>query len=127
RCIWTGVRLSPGLLDIDHCFPWSAWPCGDLWNLLPTSRRVNQHLKKDLLPSASVLAGAQESIIGSWEQAWVPDAALRQRFEREVAAPLPVGGNTSVEDVCAAVEWRRLPLRQDQQVQEWTGSGVRQL
>jgi tripartite-type tricarboxylate transporter receptor subunit TctC len=35
-------------LDIDHCLPWSAWPCGDLWNLLPASPRVNQHLKRDL-------------------------------------------------------------------------------
>lgn len=27
--------------DIDHCFPWRAWPCDDLWNLLPTHRAVN--------------------------------------------------------------------------------------
>jgi SAM-dependent methyltransferase len=34
-CVWTGVPLRPGSLDIDHCFPWTAWPCGDLWNLVP--------------------------------------------------------------------------------------------
>jgi Methyltransferase domain/HNH endonuclease len=122
RCVWSGERLGENKLDIDHCLPWSAWPCGDLWNLLPASRRVNQHQKRDLLPSAAALAGARESIIGWWEQAWMPDAALRHRFEREVAAALPVGTNTSMEDVFAALEWRRLRLRQDQQVQEWTGS-----
>jgi hypothetical protein len=73
-----------------------------------------------ILPAA-VLAGARESIIGWWEQAWMPDVALRHRFEREAAAALPVGSNMSMEDVFAALEWRRLRLRQDQQVQEWTG------
>ena len=34
-CVWTGQKLKEGALDIDRCFPWSAWPCGDLWNLLP--------------------------------------------------------------------------------------------
>src|SRR3954453_13162715 len=120
--VWTGVRLGPGMLDIDHCLPWSAWPCGDLWNLLPASPRVNQHLKRDRLPSASALAGARESIITWWEAAWLPDPALRTRFEREIAAALPIGRGASTEDVFAALEWRRLRLRQDQQVQEWAGA-----
>jgi HNH endonuclease len=64
RCVWSGVRLGPGALDIDHCLPWSAWPCGDLWNLLPASPRVNQHLKRDRLPSAAALAAAREAVIG---------------------------------------------------------------
>ena len=34
-CVWTGKKLKEDSLDIDHCFPWSAWPCGDLRNLLP--------------------------------------------------------------------------------------------
>jgi hypothetical protein len=122
-CIWTGARLGPGMLDIDHCLPWSAWPCGDLWNLLPASPRVNQHLKRDRLPSAAALAGARESIIGWWQDAWLRDPALRIRFERETAAALPVGAGALIEDVFAALEWRRLRLRQDQQVQEWAGIG----
>ena len=89
NCIWTGARLHPGMLDIDHCLPWSAWPCGDLWNLLPATPRVNQHLKRDRLPSASALAAARESIIAWWEQAWLSDLALRTRFERETLAALP--------------------------------------
>jgi hypothetical protein len=109
------------MLDIDHCLPWSAWPRGDLWNLLPASPRVNQHLKRDRLPSASALAGARESIIAWWENAWLPDPALRARFERETAAALPVTTGASTDDVFAGVEWRRLRLRLDQQVQEWAG------
>jgi len=121
-CVWTGARLGSGMLDIDHCLPWSAWPCGDLWNLLPASPRVNQHLKRDRLPSASALAGARESIIAWWEDAWLPDRALRTRFDRETLAALPVSSGASTEDVFAALEWRRLRLRQDQQVQEWAGA-----
>lgn len=52
HCVWTGRRLDATVLDIDHCLPWAAWPCGDLWNLLPAHRRVNQHQKRDRLPSA---------------------------------------------------------------------------
>ena len=38
-CVWSGKRLNAGNLDIDHCFPWTVWPCGDLWNLMPAHRK----------------------------------------------------------------------------------------
>ena len=37
-CVWTGRHLTADF-DIDHCFPFAAWPCNDLWNLLPSSGR----------------------------------------------------------------------------------------
>jgi hypothetical protein len=40
KCVWTGRVLNDKYLDIDHMFPWSAWPCGDLWNLRPAHRDV---------------------------------------------------------------------------------------
>jgi hypothetical protein len=95
--------------------------------LLPASRRVNQHHKRDRLPSATALAGARERIIGWWEEAWRSDPALGPRFERESRAALSVLINAPSEDVFAALEWRWLRLRQDQQLQEWAGvspSGV---
>jgi hypothetical protein len=52
----------------------------------------------------------------------LPDSGLRTRFERETIAALPVGAGASTDDVFAALEWRRLRLRQDQQVQEWAGA-----
>jgi hypothetical protein len=54
-CVWTGKKLKEDSMDIDHCFPWSAWPCGDLWNLMPAHRSVNQTQKSDRLPSAERL------------------------------------------------------------------------
>jgi hypothetical protein len=121
RCVWSGARLRVEALDIDHCLSWSAWPCGDLWNLLPASRRVNQQLKRDRLPSARALAAAQEAVLDWWETAWRANPALATRFDREAAAALPVQVGAPFEDVFAALEWRRLRLRQDQQVEEWAG------
>jgi HNH endonuclease len=117
-CVWTGTRLGVGgaVLDIDHCLPWSAWPCGDLWNLLPASRRVNQHLKRHRLPSTSVLAAARERIVAWWEIAWRSDPALGMRFDRESAAALPIHEGAASEDVFAALEWRRFRLSLDRQV-----------
>ncbi len=127
RCVWTGTRIGTAStdFDIDHCLPWSAWPCGDLWNLLPASRHVNQRLKRERLPSASALATARTDIISWWDTAWRSDAALCARFDRETAAALPVAASAGLEDIFAALEWRRLRLRQDQQVQEWHGVRAR--
>jgi hypothetical protein len=121
HCVWTGARLNIDGLDIDHCLPWSAWPCGDLWNLLPASRHVNQRLKRGRLPSAAVLAAAQDEIAGWWDRGWRADPALAARFAREAAAALPVTPDAAIPDIFAGLEWRRLRLRQDQQVEEWAG------
>lgn len=121
ECVWTGSRLRAGSADIDHCLPWSAWPCGDLWNLLPANRRVNQHLKRDRLPSAPLLEAARPRVLAWWAMAWSADPVAGAKFRREAAAALPVGSGDDLEDVFSGVEWRRLKLRQDQQVEEWLG------
>lgn len=121
RCVWTGGRLRPDTLDIDHCLPWTAWPCGDLWNLLPARPSVDRNAKRDRLPSAAALIEAREGFLVWWRQAWEADEALAERFWREVDAALPIQGARDLDDVFAGLEWRRLRLRQDQQVQEWAG------
>ena len=62
-CVWSGRRLDARSLDIDHGLPWSAWPCSDLWNLLPAHRAVNQHQKRDRLPSDSTLQAARGRMV----------------------------------------------------------------
>ena len=122
RCVWTAERLRIRSYDVDHCLPWSVWPCGDLWNLMPAQPRINRHDKRDRLPSAAAMAGARDNIIGWWEMAYLEDNALRSRFLREAAAALPVGDSSEVTAVYDGLDWRRLRLRQDQQVPEWTPS-----
>ena len=65
HCVWSGKRLSAANLDIDHCLPWSAWPCGDLWNLVPSDREVNQRGKRDRLPSAETMQASADAM-KSW-------------------------------------------------------------
>src|SRR5690606_1988224 len=69
HCVWSGKRLTSANLDIDHCFPWSAWPCNDLWNLLPVRRDVNGR-KGARLPDAATLQHAAERIVGWWREGY---------------------------------------------------------
>uniref|UniRef100_UPI00260131A3 hypothetical protein n=1 Tax=Sphingomonas sp. TaxID=28214 RepID=UPI00260131A3 len=101
---------------------WSVWPCGDLWNLMPAHTRVNQHEKRDRLPSATAMANARDRIIGWWDAAYMDDEALRPRFLREAAAALPLSDSKNGTAVYDALDWRRLRLWQDQQVPLWTPS-----
>lgn len=112
-CVWSGMPLRLDELDIDHALPWSAWPCGDLWNLLPASRRVNQHEKRDRLPSALVHARAREPILTWWRAAWDADLGLAERFWAEARAALPIGADASFDAAFAGIEWRRLRVSQD--------------
>lgn len=121
HCVWSGQRLRPNSLDIDHCLPWSAWPCGDLWNLLPAHSSINRHLKRDKLPSAGALAGARPQIEAWWQDAWEQHPTFGDRFRREATAALAVRHDAALPDIFEALEWRRLRLRQDAQVVEWAG------
>ena len=124
-CVWTGNRLRGRNIDIDHCFPWSAWPCDDLWNLLPAQRTVNQHRKRELLPDDSTLRGASDRIMDWWESAYRGDSILDERFRLEALARLPTldQSNFDLADVFDAMSLQRLRLARDQRIPEWNGVG----
>ena len=125
-CVWSGKRLSAANLDIDHCFPWTVWPCGDLWNLMPAHRKVNQHEKRDRLPADPLLRTAQERILDWWNAAYRenPDHPLAQRFALEASVSLPgvVAADTDLDSYYSALNLQRLRLKQNQQVPEWSGT-----
>ena len=124
-CVWTGKALRRDSVDIDHCFPWSAWPCGDLWNLMPSSRVVNQRQKRDLLPNDATLRSAKDRVVEWWDAAYCAEpAVLGDRFRLEATARLPaVGSASDLEDVFVALGLQRLRLSNDQQIPEWGGPG----
>lgn len=62
-CVWSGRRLTDRALDIDHCLPWSAWPCGDLWNLMPAAPAVNRDGKRERIVTAAALQHARPRIL----------------------------------------------------------------
>ena len=122
-CVWSGNRLRGQNVDIDHCFPWSAWPCDDLWNLLPSQRTVNQHRKRELLPDDSTLRGASDRIMDWWESAYGSESVLDERFRLEALARLPTldRSNFDLADVFDAMSLQRLRLARDQRIPEWNG------
>lgn len=123
-CIWTGKSLTSKNLDVDHCFPWSAWPCDDLWNLMPADRVVNQKQKKDRLPSARIIDEARERIMEWWESAYIAgeNPVYQERFLVEAAGTLPVDPEThSIESIFEAMTIKRIALKTDQGIEEWEG------
>jgi hypothetical protein len=113
------MGLEMATLDIDHCLPWTAWPCGDLWNLLPAHRRVNQHEKRDRLPADDLLRRAAAPILEWWQCTYLDGASplLPHRFSDKARASLPgLGGPEAPppEEVFAAVRVQRLRLRHGQ-------------
>jgi SAM-dependent methyltransferase len=126
NCVWSGRDLGAETFDIDHCLPWSAWACGDLWNLLPTARVVNQRQKRDRIISASVLNEAKPRILQWWQEGYLAAGpALRARFTEEARTTLPIGRDDALdlEDLFLALDFRRLRLRQETQMAEWAGVG----
>lgn len=125
RCVWSDKKLTANSLDVDHCFPWFSWPCGDLWNLLPAERNINQHQKRNRLPAANMLHNASERIINWWHQAYINGGApiLTERFMNEATATLPglstIGTKVELEDICEAMHIQRTRLQQTQQIPEW--------
>lgn len=122
-CVWSGNPLRGNRFDIDHCFPWAVWPCEDLWNLLPTTRTVNNQ-KRDRIPDARTLQDASDRMQDWWQRAWLADEATQppERFRREAGATLAglaEPQELDVADVFSAVTLRRMRLKHDQQVPEW--------
>jgi len=124
-CVYSGKRLSPETLDIDHCLPWHAWPCNDLWNLVPANNRVNRHEKRERLPSDSVLTVAKESMQEWWRTAYVqePNSGFEKQFFIEAKASLPMlSEKPELLDVFTSLQIQQMRLKCDQGVPEWTGA-----
>lgn len=122
-CVWSGKRLGENALDMDHCLPWSVWSCGDLWNLMPAHRSVNQNKKRDLLPSDSIMDAAQDRILDWWDKAYFAGSLLQEQFLLEAASSLPGirSEGHSLERIFESVCSQRARLRRDQQAPEWDG------
>lgn len=121
-CVWSGKRLNEKNFDIDHVFPWAAKPCGDMWNLVPAARLVNQREKRDRLVSATVLDAAAERLHTWWDTAYLHDEnqLIPQRFFAEAKTSLAVS-ESSIRALLLGMHQLRLQLRKDQQIPEWLG------
>lgn len=120
-CVWTGKSLV-GAYDIDHCFPFAAWPCNDLWNLLPSNRLINNS-KSSRLPSLDALEFARERLLDWWNSAYLQDTRLKETFEDEARSALPATelseDSLTLESVFDGLMFQQMVLKRDQQLREW--------
>lgn len=120
HCIWSGKRLRASNFDIDHCLSWAAWPCADLWNLLPTNPTINRK-KSDKLPSAEMLDRSSDSIMEWWHRAWSENEVVEKRFLIEAKASLPLFSESlDLENIFDGLQKRRLAIHADQKIAEWS-------
>jgi hypothetical protein len=117
-CPWTGKSLHRAMdYDLDHLLPVSVYPINELWNLAPTDRKFNQHVKRDRMPTRELLVAAAPRLELAYQHyihSSVLGDALRQdvaaRFTRAGSAPDPRVITTVVVDFLdRAAEARNLP------------------
>lgn len=118
-CVWTGNRLRDQF-EIDHCFPFSAWPCDDMWNLMPTGKKVNLE-KSNRLVTMEMLERSAEHIVGWWTEAYItPSTESKMRFFSEAKQTLPIYSEAlDVTEVIDAMKLHRIRLNRDQGLRAW--------
>jgi len=128
-CVWSGQRLRDDY-DIDHCFPFAAWPCGDAWNLMPASRQINNE-KSNRLVTQGALERASEYITNWWEGAFLAGSDdAKNRFYLEAGQTLPLLiERPAPADIIDAMKVHRIRLAKDQGLRPWeprptTGPGA---
>ncbi len=118
-CVWSGQRLREDY-DIDHCFPFAAWPCGDAWNLMPASRHINNQ-KSNRLVTHGALERASECITNWWDDAFLASSDdSRRQFFIEAAQTLPLLiERPAPTDIIDAMKMHRIRLAKDQGLRPW--------
>jgi hypothetical protein len=118
-CVWSGRRLREEY-DVDHCFPFAAWPCGDAWNLMPTARAINNE-KSNRLVTQAALERSSDFITNWWEDAFLNIGEnARRQFFLEAGQTLPIlVAQPSAMDVIDAMKMHRIRLAKDQGLRPW--------
>ncbi|HEX9173883.1 MAG TPA: class I SAM-dependent methyltransferase [Telluria sp.] len=121
-CVWSGARLQDQY-DVDHCFPFAAWPCGDAWNLMPSSRPLNNQ-KSNRLVTHTALERASDYITSWWNDAFLSQGEERRRqFFLEATQTLPVlVDSPGTPDIIDAMQMHRIRLSKDQGLRPWEPS-----
>ncbi len=118
-CVWSGQRLRDDY-DVDHCFPFAAWPCGDAWNLMPASKKINNE-KSNRLVTQGALERASDGITAWWSDAFLSvDDDASKRFFLEAGQSLPMlSDSAQTSDIIDAMKVHRIRLAKDQGLRPW--------
>jgi hypothetical protein len=100
-CVWTGKKLtSLSETNIDHMIPFSIWKNNDLWNLMPSTPKINSE-KRDKIPTPEIIERQKELILNYWEIIFENQS---KRFQKEVQVSLL--GNNSFDT------WKKMGILQ---------------
>lgn len=66
ECVWSGKELKNSSYDVDHVLPYSVWFNNDIWNLLPSDKKVN-NTKSDKIPSIKLIEKRADIIKYYWQ------------------------------------------------------------
>jgi SAM-dependent methyltransferase len=123
-CVWSGARLREEY-DVDHCFPFAAWPCGDAWNLMPAARQINIQ-KSNRLVTQAALERAGDRIGAWWHDAFLTQGdGKRRQFFLEARQTLPLlVDSPDPADVIDAMKVHRIRLGKDQGLRPWEPSKI---
>ncbi|PJE78677.1 hypothetical protein CI610_02375 [invertebrate metagenome] len=117
-CVWTGSSLLSQQYEIDHCFPYANWYNNDLWNLMPTTKKINGE-KSNKLPADVMLLASRDRIIKWWEQGYL-NAHYESRFYAEATASLSGIVDRTLPAIFDGVARQRVHLKYEQQMLEWS-------
>lgn len=120
RCIASDPARLRDEYDVDHCFPFAAWSCGDAWNLIPASRQINIQ-KSNRLVTQAALERASDTISNWWHDAFLSQGdGLQRQFFLEASQTLPILVATpEPADVIDAMKVHRIRLSKDQGLRPW--------
>jgi hypothetical protein len=95
ECPWTGKSLRRAIdYDLDHLLPVSVYPINELWNLAPTDRRFNQHVKRDRMPTHDHLLAAAPRLEIAYEH-YSSSTLLADALRQDVAARFTRAGTSA--------------------------------
>ena len=66
-CPWTHKQLSKEKYDLDHLLPIAVYPTNELWNLVPSDSKFNQHKKRDRVASEEKLCKARPFLQNTYD------------------------------------------------------------
>ena len=102
-CPWTGKSLRrPIDYDLDHLLPVSVYPINELWNLAPTDRQFNQHVKRDRMPTHDLLVVAAPRLELAYEH-YTCSSVLGDALHQDVAARFTRAGSAPNARVITAL------------------------
>lgn len=67
ECVWSGKKITHDDFDVDHIIPFSLYFNNDLWNLMPSDKKINNK-KRDKIPTPNLIKKRANKIIYYWQK-----------------------------------------------------------